>query len=563
MIGMYETFFHLKESPFKLTPDPHFFYLSRQHEEALAHLSYGVRERKGFMVITGEIGTGKTTLSRLFLNRLQGHTRTSLIFNPGLTPMELLRAINQDFGISCHGDSKKDLVDTLNDFLLKEISSGGNAVLLIDEAQNLSVEALEEIRLLSNLETEKEKLLQIVLMGQPELQMKLDLPELRQFHQRVALRFHLQPLDEQETEGYILYRLRMAGGPGEILFTREAYRRIYAFSRGFPRAINLICDQSLLAAYVGESGVITGPMVEKGIREISGNSPGRKKGRTLLRFFPWKADRQPSILRAILRPAIVVGTIAVSGLGLYYGSGSWKESGEDPALFLKRSGSPLVQTSPAMAGRQDPDGVFRVASPAESRTAAFLTLSRLWGTELAPPQEILRGNPGIKNPFSIWATYGFSTYIAPFDPALIRALDYPVLFSIRQKEGESRYVVVTGLNDREVLLSDPLYGKVIVPVTAFGKMVQGEGYILWKSARGLRFPLKTDDYDVTVETLQQFLQDKGYYRMTVDGLIGDRTWSAVSQYWRDKGISLKGAGPEIFMALSKQAMKARVPSLIE
>lgn len=267
---MYRDFFGLKEKPFNVTPDPKFLFLSKKHREAFSHLIYGIKEKKGFIEITGEIGTGKTTLCRALLNRLDRETKTALILNSNLSPTQMLKVIMDEFGIIPKGRTKKDLLDGLNRFLLDQLSSGCNVVLILDESQNLSPSMLEQIRLLSNLETEKDKLLQIVLVGQPELRSKLKLPYLRQLRQRISVRYHITPLDRPETESYISHRLEVAGSEGNISFTEHAINSIFTYSEGIPRLINVVCDKSLLAGYVMETKRINGQMIKKCIEEIEG-----------------------------------------------------------------------------------------------------------------------------------------------------------------------------------------------------------------------------------------------------------------------------------------------------
>ncbi len=270
---MYTSYFGFKENPFSLTPDPNYLYLSRNHKEAFDHLLYGINERKGFIVITGGIGTGKTTLCRALLGTLDSSTKTALIFNAYISDMELLRTINQEFGIGPGepGLSKKGYIDSLNRFLLETFSRGGNAVLLIDEAQNLSHTVLEQIRMLSNLETEKEKLVQIVLAGQSELTELLASPSLRQLDERIMVRYDLKPLDKTDVQGYVEHRLVVAGGKGNVQFTSGAFEAIYAYSQGNPRRINGVCDRALLIAYSKDEFAISKKMVQKAIEDIRGD----------------------------------------------------------------------------------------------------------------------------------------------------------------------------------------------------------------------------------------------------------------------------------------------------
>lgn len=270
---MYTDFYRLRESPFNMTADPDFFFASRHHEEAFAHLVYGIQQRKGILVVTGEIGTGKTTLCRTLLNRLDDNIKTALVLNPNFSELQLLKLIVDDLGVPGNPKNRLDIVNALNRYLLEETARGHNVVIIIDEAQNLSTKQLEQVRLLSNLETEKEKLLQIVLVGQPELCDKLKLTELRQLNQRVSVRYHILPLKREELGPYIEHRLKVANqdrDDGKIIhFTEEAVDIIYAHSGGTPRMINIICDRALLAGFISESNRIDGQIVQKCVEEVA------------------------------------------------------------------------------------------------------------------------------------------------------------------------------------------------------------------------------------------------------------------------------------------------------
>jgi len=271
---MYTSFFDLKENPFNLTPDPKYLFLSPQHREALNHLIYGINEKKGFIVITGGIGTGKTTISRALLSALDQSIDTALIFNSFISDNELLQTINQEFGIPLFlgRETKKRYIDALNEFLLKNFSSGRNAVILIDEAQNLSLSVLEQIRMLSNLETEREKLLQIVLFAQPELQDLLSTPSLRQLNERITVRHEIDPLNKEQVQDYIEYRLEVArGGNGNINFSQGAYKTIFEYSKGIPRRINAICDRALLIAFTRDTYSIDKKMITQAVDDIGRN----------------------------------------------------------------------------------------------------------------------------------------------------------------------------------------------------------------------------------------------------------------------------------------------------
>jgi len=265
---MYEQFFGLKEDPFNITSDPAFFFSGKSHSQAYSCLLYGIEQRKGLIKITGEVGTGKTTLCRALINRLGPQVKTSCIFNPYFSEVQLLEAITEDFGIVAERKNKLSIVRQLNEFLLERASCGENAVLIIDEAQNLKARQLEQIRLLSNLETDKKKILQIVLVGQPELDKKLSNPNLRQIDQRIAVRYSIQPLQEDETRGYIMHRIKIAGGNGKIDFTKGALELVYSFSQGFPRLINILCDRALLAGFVRKSFTIDESIIKQCTEEL-------------------------------------------------------------------------------------------------------------------------------------------------------------------------------------------------------------------------------------------------------------------------------------------------------
>jgi len=266
---MYEEFFRLKENPFRMTPDPKFLYLGQDHREALAQLLYGIEEGKGFMVITGEVGTGKTTLIHCVLQKLNAmnHNRTALLFNPRLTVREFFEYILMDLGVDVNGGNKADSLHALHKTLLDAYRKGERVILFVDEAKALPPVLLEEIRLLSNLETSKSKLLQIILIGQPELNNILLQPEFRQLRQRINLRCHLKPLSKEETKKYIEKRLKIAGAKEEI-FTEKAIEEIYQDSQGVPRLINILCDHSLLNAYASDQIVVDRKLVREAAKDM-------------------------------------------------------------------------------------------------------------------------------------------------------------------------------------------------------------------------------------------------------------------------------------------------------
>lgn len=268
---MYTKFYNLRENPFNVTSDPAFLFMSKKHKEALSFLIYGIEQRKGFLEVTGEIGTGKTTICRALLNRLDNRVKTAFIINPDLSELQLLSSIAEDFGLGLPKKANKLIIfQLLNKFLIHQLSLRNNVVLIIDEAQNLKLFLLEQIRLLSNLETEKEKLIQIVLVGQPELRDKLNSPSLAQLRQRISIRYHIVPLDREELGDYIDHRLKVAGSDGRIKFLYEAIDEIYRFSGGVPRLINMACDRALLFAFILETDHISLDIARRAIEETKG-----------------------------------------------------------------------------------------------------------------------------------------------------------------------------------------------------------------------------------------------------------------------------------------------------
>lgn len=267
---MYLEYYGLKEPPFDITPNPRFLFYSVKHREAFNYLLYGIRERKGFVQLTGEVGAGKTTLCRALLEHLGSTFSTALILNPVLSPDQLMKAIAMEFGLEVKGLDRLEAVAALNEHLFKQVEQGKETVLIIDEAQDLTNELLEQVRLLSNLETDSRKLLQIILMGQPELRQRLNDHRLRQLRQRITVRYHLRPLTRTEVAQYIQHRLMVSGAKGAPYFTMGGVWRVYRYSGGIPRMINAVCDKCLLAGFVQQRERIDFRMVGYAIRELEG-----------------------------------------------------------------------------------------------------------------------------------------------------------------------------------------------------------------------------------------------------------------------------------------------------
>src|SRR5438876_6318566 len=274
---MYEAYFSLEDAPFVLTPDPRFLLRSKGHHELLSTLIYGITSQKGLMALIGDVGTGKTMLCRALLRELPKDVGSALVLNPYLSDAELLGTILDDLGVERHGSTKGELMTVLSQYLLSAGAEGQTVVVILDEAQQMSVESLEQIRILSSLETATRKLLQILLVGQPELEEKLKLNELRQLDQRIGIRCYLKPLPRKETYRYVEHRLRIAGLPGALPFTRSALGKIHQYSHGIPRVINLVCDRALMAGYSNRVREITPTLVTSAVRNLEGGRHGRNR----------------------------------------------------------------------------------------------------------------------------------------------------------------------------------------------------------------------------------------------------------------------------------------------
>ncbi|MBI5025973.1 MAG: AAA family ATPase [Nitrospirae bacterium] len=517
---MYEEFFGFGESPFGITPDPGFFYLSKEHEEALSNLLYGISSKRGFILLTGEIGTGKTTLSRYILNRLDQNTHSSLILNPVLSTTELLQAINQDFGLECKEKSPKLLIDSLNAFLFDSFSHGKNAVLLIDEAQNLRPEALEMIRLLSNLETEKKKLLQIVLIGQPELRDIIKSPGLTQLNQRIGLRYHLGPLDIEETEGYIKHRIKVAGG-NESLFSKGAIKAVYEFSGGIPRLINLICDRALIAAYTSGENIVSHVSVKRAAGDLRESVA---KPRQRFKFWVY----------GLTATVILLGAV-------YFGFNYFKSWTN--LRFLKLKSETAATDFPSARIVQpaffDSDGIFRVK---DSEVASALTLLRCWGINEGSLYGVFDRGLGLQQIASI---FGFRTFIVRPDDRRLMAINLP--FIIKHKD--RGYLVVKRIMGEEAVVLDSAAGKVVYNFEELIKNSNGETIIFWKGLDG--------GIDSSIRKIQELLRLEGLYKGNVDGIFGAMTINALRSFQDREGLNPTGQlNEETMVMLTRFLYKA-------
>ena len=531
---MYTSFFGLNEKPFSITPDPRYLFMSERHGEALAHLVYGVTESGGFMQLTGEVGTGKTTLVRtLLLNRMPANADVAVVLNPQLSAREFLITICEELGIAVPADrsSIKALIDTLNHHLLDAHSDGRRTILVVDEAQNLAPDVLEEVRLLTNLETAKQKLLQIVLIGQPELRELLARNDLRQLAQRITGRYHLEPLSRDETAQYVDHRLKVAGALGEV-FDAGAKREVFRLSQGVPRLINVICDRALLGAYTVESRRVNRRMVRRAAIEITGKTENATWPRWAI-------------------PAIGMGAAVVIVAGFLQAFDERRnliDASIDPPVaevlpeVVPEPAAIVVETADIIEDEGDPevslDAQLRMASELTSSESALMTLLDLWGVDYQ------RGQRGCTQA----AAEGYECLFQRGSWSGLKQFDRPAILTLVDGRGAVHDVVLLAVNGAIIELS---IGGVVVTHTLeeVTDMWFGEFLLLWRPPNGssealgpgssgpgvawLRQSLATIDIryqtaasapDVFDENLAEmvrlFQRDN---RLDVDGLAGHQT----------------------------------------
>lgn len=416
---MYREYFGLKETPFSISPDPHYFYISEGHREALAHLLYGISVDGGFVLLTGEVGTGKTTVCRCLLEQMPGNCHIAFILNPKLSSVELLAAICDEFQISYPRSSRniKDLVDLLNHFLLKIHEGGGRAVLIIEEAQNLTVDVLEQVRLLTNLETSQRKLLQIIMLGQPELKELLSRPELRQLNQRITARYHLGPLAKNEISDYVNHRLSVAGMVRGELFPQPMIKELFRLTGGVPRLINIICDRALLGTYTQGKEKIDKRTLVHAAMEVSGEQAGK--------------GRLKRVCLGVL--GVILLNVLVGGGMLYYRNKSIADPKTISNIRLPQTDRPGKENTSTVGSTRAQETGF-----ISTRDKAYETLFHAWQARYDAMSDA--------SPDKQAQAAGLHWFEGRADLNILRQLNKPVVLRFIEATGKEYYIALTRLN---------------------------------------------------------------------------------------------------------------------
>ncbi len=547
---MYAQYFGLQQAPFSIAPDPRYLFMSEQHREALAHLLYGVQGGGGFVVLTGEIGAGKTTVCRCFLEQIPKRCNVAYIFNPKLTVDELLQTICAEFHIPYShpgpgAASVKDYVDALNEYLLRTHAVGQNSLLIIDEAQNLSADVLEQLRLLTNLETNERKLLQIVLIGQPELRAMLARPELQQLAQRVIARYHLDALAEDDTAQYVRHRLSVAGLTRPSPFDRRSLRRIYRYSRGIPRRINLLCDRALLGAYANGRASVDRQTVERAAQEVL-DQPD------------FAAIRRSRYERAALVAlGLVVGAGLVGAASLVFDRANGDTTPTDMAAAASASPMALAATSPPAAA-VTPAAVAAAAPPAADVVPFDLPtgFASLVGAEKQSWQELAKswdiavddGDPCQAAKKAQLHCYQSSNSTL----ALIRQLDRPGILTLRDGGNRAAYAMLSGLSEDAATLR---IGGVAqsVPLVALADYWRGEFTTFWRAPPGYAGAIASNRAGSTARWLASNLAAARGEPMPSGKRFDDETLKGwIHAFQLTQGLPSDGiAGPLTLMRLNR------------
>ena len=567
---MYASFFGLKHEPFSIAPDPRYLFMSERHREALAHLLYGVKGAGGgFVLLTGEIGAGKTTVCRCLMEQIPKRCNVAYIFNPKLTALELLKTVCDEFHVPYRHDGPghatvKDYLDPLNEFLLRTHAIGQNNVLIIDEAQNLAAGVLEQLRLLTNLETNQRKLLQIVLIGQPELRDMLAKPELEQLAQRVIARYHLGALTETESVKYLRHRLGIAGLTTANPFSRRAMQRIHQRARGVPRRINLLADRALLGAYADGVARVDQSIVEKAAAEVFGPD---ERLQTLRRLAPWALGAAAGVLVASA-VAVWLQRDRAAPVSPATGAAAASAASAGAAPLPKATTTPVPTASAAA-----PAGPVRGASapaPAAGAAPVFITAADLV-THFAAP--LRRESDAWRELAALWPGDGPAANTEPCAPtppstwqcfksssgglALIRQLDRPGLVTLRDEAGRPVHAVLVVLDDRAATLR--IGGQSLsVALVALANLWQGDFATYWQAPAGYLRTLGDGDSGVLVDQLAaQLAVLRGETAPTAAQRYDAALKSRVQAFQLAHGLRADGlAGPTTFMQLARVSASA-------
>jgi general secretion pathway protein A len=551
---MYEAFWSLEDPPFVLTPDPRFLLRARAHHDILTSLLYGIASQKGLMVVIGDVGTGKTTLCRTLLKELPRGVRSALVLNPHLSDAELVAAILDDLGVAAPPEAGKgELMAALGRYLLAAGAEGTTVVVILDEAQQMSAEALEQIRLLSTLETATRKLLQIVLVGQPELEGLLGRHELRQLDQRVGIRCYLGPLTRKETFRYIEHRLRIAGLAGPLPFSPRALRRIHEHSQGVPRVINLVCDRALMLGFGGRAREIGRDLVNAAIRNLEGE---RRRRHGAWRF----PGRRPLAVTAAL-VAVFLGAWALADRD------RWQRTLVE-LVAARLPASARLQTTDASATPLPPAPAL--PAPAEPGPAAadgigalVARLLALWGVESRRAAEDLGGWPGSADGSpdiaAIAAGYGLAaTFLSEATLAELRAIDRPALVELRAS-GPPRAYVLRGLERDTAILTGPRGDERRLTTEALLAAWSGAMWVLWRNVDRLPENPSQDMTPAVLGRLATRLQNQGFLAGPLPTAPGPGFEQAVRRFQRYAGLREDGlVGPRTTLALARGADEPRL-----
>ena len=562
---MYEAFFSLEDAPFVLTPDPRFLLRSKGHHEILGTLLYGITSQKGLMALIGEVGTGKTTLCRALLREVPKDVQSALVLNPHLSDIELVGTILDDLGIERRGTTKGELMTALSQHLLAAGGEGKTVVVILDEAQQMSVDALEQIRILSTLETATRKLLQIVLSGQPELEEKLKQRELRQLDQRIGIRCYLKPLSRKDTFRYVEHRMRIAGLPGALPFTRAAMARIFAYSLGIPRVINMVCDRALMAAFSARAHEINPALVKAAIKNLQGESRGKRRGAA-------GAGGGRRSGRAAIA-AGVLGAVLVGGAAAGYWTGwappvfrlPWRA--DAPGAATRPRGAVPMRASapsagqPAVVGRGEPgatprDGQSRETLPRDGMKSLLVQVLRLWGVNEELSDGIIAAWPvdAARAPdlAAIAASYQLSATLLPETTlAELRAIGLPALMQTGGSEG-ARALLLRGIEGDTAVLATPTGEETHIALDRLEAAWNHQAWIIWRNIDLLPADPNQELTPTVVATLALRFQKLGHLTPPVPTTNNERFQQAVRRFQRATGLRDDGiVGPRTTLALSR------------